>query len=488
MRVFITGATGLIGRALAQRLLGAGHGVVALARDAQLSRARLGPDVELVPAERIVEALERVDAVVNLAGEPVVGKRWSASQKRELVTSRVDLTHRLVAALGRVTRRPAVLVSASAVGFYGDRADAELNEDSAPGDGFLAGLCRDWEAAALGARAIGMRVVCLRIGLVLSTESGALASMLPAFRVGAGGPIGSGRQFYPWIHLDDMVAMILAALSDTRWDGAVNATAPAPVRQRELAQTLGRVLGRPAFVPAPGFALRVLLGEAGGVLLSSQRALPTRALGWGFAFAWPSLEPALGALVRPDDGITMDDVTEAPRSAYLETRRPRHHLRQVIDLPAPVSDVFRFFSSAANLGLVTPSWLSWRIKSPVPEPLHAGATIDYAIRLGPLPMTWRTVIQGWDAGRFFCDAQERGPYAAWWHEHRFESHAGGTRVVDDVFYAVPLGPLGRLVHALFVGPTLRAIFRYRREAILRLFPARASATDAQGKAGALAAL
>lgn len=471
MKVFVTGATGLIGRAVVQRLLGLGHHVSALARDAEHARARLGPDVQLVSRDRMAGALKDADAVVNLAGEPVIGKRWNAAQKAALVSSRVDLTREIAGAM-RAAKKPGILVSASAVGWYGDRADEELSEDSGPGHDFLADLCRQWEEAALAAQGPGLRVACLRIGIVLSTESGALANMLPAFRFGGGGPIGSGRQFYAWIHLEDVVGMILSALTDDRWSGAINATAPEPARQRDFAKALGRVLGRPAFVPAPAIALRVVLGEAGTVLTSSQRALPRKALSLGYAFRHPALEPALAALVHPDDGITMDNETgAAPKSAYLERWPAVHHLRQVIDVPAPVADVFRFFSHAANLGLLTPSWLSWRILGPVPDPLVEGATIDYAIRLGPIPMTWRTVIEGWVKGKFFCDAQHRGPYRTWWHEHRFEAHAGGTRVVDDVYYTVPLGPLGRLVHALFVGPTLRAIFGYRREAIGRLFPA-----------------
>ncbi len=235
--------------------------------------------------------------MLNLAGEPVLGSRWTPRHLRALVESRVDATRELVRAMQAAARPAGVLVSASAVGFYGDRGDELLDEESAPGEDFLARLCRDWEAAALAAASGGTRVVALRIGLVLGRGGGALARMLPLFRAGLGGPLGSGRQQQSWIHLRDLVAIILLALEDERLGGPLNATAPSPVSGRELAAALGRALRRPVWLRVPAPALRLALGEGASVLCASQRALPRRLLAHGFRFAFPELAPALAELL-----------------------------------------------------------------------------------------------------------------------------------------------------------------------------------------------
>jgi uncharacterized protein (TIGR01777 family) len=296
MKIFITGATGFIGRALVLRLQREGHSLTALARNPEGARSQLGADVHVLPAdmsdEMLREVLSAQDAVVNLAGEPLIG-RWTKKRRERIVESRVGLTERLVEAMAASSSPPRVLVSGSAVGFYGDRGDEMLTEESAPGADFLATLCADWEDAALSARAFGTRVVVLRTGIVLGSDGGALARLLLPFRLGLGGPIGSGRQYMPWIHLHDHVEMISAALQDDRWEGAVNAVGPAPVTNREFARALGRALRRPAFMPLPGFALKAVLGESAFVLLTGQRALPARAEALGFRFAHATIDDAL---------------------------------------------------------------------------------------------------------------------------------------------------------------------------------------------------
>ncbi|MCB9701544.1 MAG: TIGR01777 family protein [Myxococcales bacterium] len=300
MRIFITGATGFIGGHLARRLLNEGHELVAWVRDP--ARARLDPAVERVAAgggaAAMKAAIDGCDAVINLAGEPVIG-RWSEARKRALIASRVDLTEALVAAIAGAKAPPRVLLSASAVGYYGDRGDEEIDEAAAPapaGD-FLADLCKRWEAAAAAAEDAGVRVVLLRIGIVLGREGGALQAMIGPARLGLGGPMGSGAQWIPWIHVDDLVAMIVAALGDARYRGAVNGVGPAPARSRDFAATLGAVLRRPAFLRVPAFALRMGLGEAASALLGGQRALPRRAQAAGFRFRFATLEAALRDLV-----------------------------------------------------------------------------------------------------------------------------------------------------------------------------------------------
>jgi len=301
MRVFVTGATGLIGTALVARLQYDGHGVAAWVRSESRARRRLGSGSDLVPVgasdEVLKGALSLCDAVVNVAGEPVVPARWTAGRKRVLVDSRVALTHRLVTALSHSVPRPRVLVSASATGYYGDRGTEVLTEDSLPGSDFLARLCVDWEKAALSAEGAGVRVVVVRIGVVLAREGGALAKMLPAFRAGLGGPIGSGRQYVPWIHRSDLVSVLLAALADERYSGPLNVTAPGLVSSREFARELGRAVHRPAVFPVPGLVLRVALGEVASMLLGGQRAEPRRLRQLGYEHRFGNLESALADLL-----------------------------------------------------------------------------------------------------------------------------------------------------------------------------------------------
>lgn len=305
MHVFITGATGFIGRALVLRLQRDGHDITAWVRNEEQARGALGTGVDLLPIAAgeaaLRDALAMSDGVVNLAGEPLIG-RWTRKRVQAITESRVQLTERLVHAMRYAEHQPPVFVSGSAVGYYGDRGEEALTERSAPADDLLARLCRDWERAALAAEPAGARVVLLRTGIVLGREGGALARLLLPFRLGVGGPIGSGRQYMPWIHLHDHVEMMVAALTDDRFSGPVNVSAPAPVTNREFSRALGRALHRPAFMPLPAFALRLALGEASGVLLSGQRAVPEKALKLGFAFQYPEIDAALADVVgRPQD-------------------------------------------------------------------------------------------------------------------------------------------------------------------------------------------
>ncbi|MGA2927626.1 MAG: TIGR01777 family oxidoreductase [Solirubrobacteraceae bacterium] len=300
MRIAITGASGMIGRRLAAALRARGDELVLLSRRASGAGGVAGGAqvVQWEPTSGPAPGLSGVDAVVNLAGEPIA-QRWSAAVKDRIRTSRVQGTANLVAGLAAADPRPRVLVSTSAAGFYGDRGESPLEESEQPGprDDFLASVCIDWEDAAEQATELGARVAIIRNGVVLDRSGGALAKMLPAFKLGLGGPIAGGRQYMAWIALDDVVDLYIAALDGAEWTGPVNAAAPSPATNGQFSRALGRALHRPAFAPVPALALRLLFGEMASILLASQRAVPARAVALGYQFRWAELEPALAAVL-----------------------------------------------------------------------------------------------------------------------------------------------------------------------------------------------
>jgi uncharacterized protein len=292
MKITLTGASGFVGSRVLAKLLADGHQAHVLGRKrdpalpAGVAFSQWDATAEPDPA-----SISDADAIIHLAGEPV-GQRWTAEVKTRIRDSRGRGTTLLVSALRKLSRRPAVLVAASAIGIYGSRGDEVLTETSPAGQGFLAEVVRHWEAAALSAESAGIRVACLRLGVVLG-KGGALAKMLPPFRLGIGGRIGSGHQWMSWIHLEDVVRMIVFALENAGLHGAVNTTAPNPVTNRQFTEDLASALHRPAIFPIPELALKLMFGEMSSVLLASQRVLPKAANAAGFRFQYPDLRPAL---------------------------------------------------------------------------------------------------------------------------------------------------------------------------------------------------
>ena len=304
MRVFITGATGLIGSHLVDALVERGDRPVALTRDASRIPSHWHGKVDVVTGDpqtegKWMESLCLCDAVVNLAGEPVAGRRWNARVKAEIEGSRVESTALIALAIRGSDPHPQIFISASASGYYGNQPwEKELTEAHPPGEDYLSVVCRRWESASsLGTLEGLVRKVNVRISIVLDAERGALARMLTPFKLGLGGPIGNGSQPFPWIHIDDMAGIILWALDNPQVRGPLNACAPQAVTSRTFAATLGKVLNRPAFFPVPGFVLKLRFGEGAAVLLSGQRMVPAQAQALGYSFRYPELGPALQNLL-----------------------------------------------------------------------------------------------------------------------------------------------------------------------------------------------
>lgn len=300
MKIAITGATGFVGSRLVEQLQAQGHQPLILTRNLEAA-LKTFPNLEVVAYTPTAsgswqDVISGCNAVVHLAGEPIAESRWTAKQKQEILDSRQLSTQKIVEAIKKANPKPTVLVNASAIGFYGTSETASFEENSPSGNDFLAEVCQKWEAEAQKVKDVGVRLVILRLGIVLG-KGGALAKMIPPFKLFAGGPLGTGKQWFSWIHRDDLVNLIIEALTRSDLEGVLNATAPNPVRMSELCQTLGDVLNRPSWLPVPSFALEALLGEGAQVVLEGQQVLPKRTISYGFNYQYPTLKEALAEIV-----------------------------------------------------------------------------------------------------------------------------------------------------------------------------------------------
>ncbi len=449
----VTGGTGLLGQSLIVSLVLKGYHVRVLTRDVARAKQSICLPVEWVPWDpnasiAPVASLDGVDCVIHLAGEPVAGTRWTAARKSKIYTSRVIGTQNLRRGIQATTVPPRVVVSASAIGFYGDTQDQYLTETAANGDTFLARVCQEWEADIAGIHSL-TRLVTLRTGIVLDTQGGALAAMLPIFRLGLGAPLASGTQWMSWIHIDDVVGLIHHAITNESVTGPVNAVAPNPVQNRGFSRVLGRAVGRWTGPAVPRGMIRLLLGQMADIVLHSQRCVPSVAKATGYRFKYEHLDDALRDLIRP-----------LGFNAYT--------LRRHQWIEKPVSTVFPFFSDAKNLETITPPWVGFTIKS-VSGPMAVGTLIDYRIVIKGVPMKWRTRISKWEPNQKFADEMVWGPYQRWHHTHTFQALKSGTLMTDLVIYQPPFGVLGDIVALLMITKDVAKIFNYRTQQINRLF-------------------
>jgi uncharacterized protein (TIGR01777 family) len=455
MRILMTGATGLIGKELGKSLAARGDTLVCLARDGQRAGRRLPfpatcyewDHQRAVPAA----ALRDVDAIVHLAGEPVAGKRWTKEQKRRIRDTRVLGTRRLVQAVVDAGPDVKCFMHGSAIGFYGDRGDTTLTGASAKGTGFLADVVEAWEAELrpLAERRPEVRVAIVRTGIVLARQGGALAKVLPAFRESAAGRLGNGMQWMSWIHIDDIVGLLLHAL-DSQALGILEGVAPRAVTNREFTRSLCRSLQVRENAPAPSVAIRALFGEMGAIVLESAKVEPRQALASGFRYRFESIDRAFDDLLAPLRRSTREKVTEQW-------------------VPHPPEHIWPYFCDEGNLEELTPGFLHFKVLGKSTPEIGDGTLIDYRLKLNGIPMGWQSRIEDWEPARRFVDTQRKGPYAHWRHTHEFIPLANGTLMRDVVHYRLPLGWLGSVVAGWKVESQVDRIFSYRAAKIAERF-------------------
>jgi uncharacterized protein len=453
MRVLMTGATGLIGKETGKRLIESGHEITALVRDPERARKELPFPAKLIKwnAGDVIpsEAFTGVEGVIHLAGEPVADGRWTEERKQKIRDSRVKGTRELVSAILDTKLALKVFVLGSAIGFYGDTGDNAVDENSAPGSGFLADVVRDWEAQVEPLSA-SSRVAIIRTSVVLSRHGGAMEKLLPMFEKGVAGHLGNGQQWMSWIHLEDIARLFAFALENEKAQGVLNGAAPEPVRNDRFTKELARALEKPVFLPVPEAALKLALGEMSATILASQRVLPKKTEEAGFKFDHPEIVEALTEIATP-------------------LRGGQHELFSEQWLPLTPEELFPFYCDEHNLEELTPPFLKFNVVGKSTAEIEEGTLIDYKLSVHGLPFGWRTRIEEWTPNKRFVDTQLKGPYAKWYHVHDFIPFAGGTLVRDRVTYKLPLGFLGDIAAGWKVGGDVKKIFAYRREVIDRRF-------------------
>ena len=466
MNVLMVGSTGFTGRATLAYLQGNGHHIAAWVRNSEKARDLLGEGVRIldpkITPKELRKELEWADCVVNLAGRPLAGVRWTQKKKKDFEDSRIGLARLITEGISNCQNPPRVLVSASAVGYYGDRGTETLSEESLKGEDYLADLCSRWENSAHEAEKYGVRVCTLRLGIVLGREGGILKQVLPGFEMGLGTYTGDGRQRLSWIHITDVARAIGFCISDERVSGPVNLTSPEPCSSKQFALELGNVTRPKILLPVGSFLLRMIFGEGAKVLTNSQNAIPKKLLHFGFKFNHTSLNDVFKDEVSPDS-VTIERVED--HNLLPEGIKGDYRLQTEVFLKAGSEDTFGFFSSPLNLGLSTPSWVGFKIKEMSYE-VKKGSVISYRIKVGPIPLEWKTVIREWNPSDSFIDFQEKGPYKLWHHEHEVIPDGPGSSIMrDTVTYTIPGGIVGRIIHFLFIKKTLIRIFGYRKMVI-----------------------
>ena len=448
MKILMAGATGFIGKKLVKKLDEKGHEILVLTRNRETARFHIPIyceihewDPEKSPLS--TNSLKDVDAVINLSGENIASSFWTETQKRKLMDSRIMSVRRIVQAMGAMNEKPKVFISASAVGFYGNRRNEELKETSSAGEGFLSKICQSWENEITKSNDLGIRSVIFRLGMVLGHDGGALEKIIPAFKLGLGGKLGDGSQWMSWIHIKDFVDMIVYSLETDSTKGIINAVSPNPVKNIEFTKTLGRVVKRPTILPVPGIALKVGLRDLSDLLLYSQKVSAEKICKSGFEFKYPTIEEAF---------------KEVCSHSY-------HQIKTEQWVPQSINKTFSFFKEAKNLEILTPEFLKFKILDQSTPEIQDGTKFTYRLSLHGIPVKWESKITDWNPDSKFSDVQIKGPYNYWYHTHNFEEKNGGTLIKDHVQYKIPFGVIGDLILGSFIKKDLATIFSYRTKII-----------------------
>lgn len=449
MNILVTGGTGFVGKKLGFNLVKNGYKVFTLVRDKKKKPILPYPctfldwnDLSDIINNKKIE----IHSVVNLAGEPVA-QRWNDKIKREILNSRVDTTNRLVKIFKNSDLKS--FISASAIGYYGDRDDEKLTEESESGSGFLTRVCVEWERAALKIKEESPKTKCviLRLGMVLGEGEGALAQMVPPFQAGVGGMIGDGKMWVSWIHVEDLVNMIGWAIENDSVKGVYNAVSPNPVTNKEFSEKLAARFNKKLFLPVPKLAVKVLFGEMSQVVFASQKVQSEKASEQGFTYKYSTVSEALKSTVESLDAFEKKVIFEQW-------------------LPISKERLFPYFQDEKNLEELTPPWLNFKVLNKSTDQIQKGTIVNYQLKLYGIPFGWQTEILDMQKNKSFIDNQVKGPYSKWHHTHDFIALGEGTLVKDTIRYKVPMSGLGKTFAGPKVDNDVKKIFKYRSEKIL----------------------
>jgi uncharacterized protein len=454
MKILLTGSTGFIGKRLSLKLFERNHSLVALTRNPK--KAAAASEIPCIfqkwdPASQSLPSylFEEIDAVIHLAGESIASGRWTSDRKREIHRSRVQTSASIREAIASLPgKKPKVWISASAIGIYGNRGDELLTEHSPPGTGFLADVCRDWEDQTIASPIEGVRQIAVRIGIVLGREGGALQKMLPLFEKGLGGPLGNGKQWMSWIHIEDLTEAFCFLLEHQTANGPFNAVSPHPVANEEFTRSLANAVQRPARFRAPALILKSALGEMSSMVLEGQKVIPEKLNELDFQFKFPEIDSALSEIC---------------------SHLPDEQFESYQFVPKPLEEVFSFFSKAENLEAITPPWLNFHIVNQSTPQMKKGTLINYKLKIHGVPVQWKSRIDSWVPNQEFSDTQVRGPYAKWEHTHRFQPVTGGTLIRDRVLFRLPAATLSQPLMGKFIRNDIQKIFDFRRSKIKEIF-------------------
>lgn len=457
MKILVTGGTGFIGKHLSVELLKNGHELSLVTRkkplEMDLPLEFVVWDMENNPPPRDLDPNE-YGAVIHLAGENISGGRWTEARKKRILESRTKTTEALGRWLANRKEQIPVVISASAIGYYGDRPGEKLEENSAKGQGFLAEVCEAWERSVKTLSA--KRETRLRFGVVIGQGGGFLKPLRLMTNFALGGIVGGGEQRMSFVHRSDIIQVIVNALHDERYQGAINLVAPKSATQKEFQRTLSRLMHRPTLVHIPAFIPKLAIGEMAALVLDSQDVAPHRLGELSYKFIYPDLESALSEAL---------DLREKNGKLY-----PCHRLEKFQFVARPREEVYPFFSAPTNLEQITPPMMSFHIENMSSKDIAEGTIINYKLKVHGVPMRWRTRITDWQMPEMFSDNQEKGPYSIWFHTHKFHAVKQGTLMCDTVRYRLPFGALGDLFALPLVKRDVSEIFGYRKQMIDKEFP------------------